>query len=61
MNKNELIDILSDHSKNDWLFKEADKIYNEGKAIQGEYEAMADRPHVLLDDEKGSFLLTWTS
>ncbi len=26
--------------------------------IQGEYEAMADRPHVLLDDEKGSFLLT---
>ena len=26
--------------------------------IQGEYEAMVDRPHVLLDDEKGSFLLT---
>ena len=29
MNKNELIDILSDHSKNDWLFKEADKIRHE--------------------------------
>ena len=26
--------------------------------IQGEYEAMAGKPHVLLDDEKGSFLLT---
>ena len=26
--------------------------------IQGEYEAMAEKPHVLLDDEKGSFLLT---
>ena len=26
--------------------------------IQGEYEAMTEKPHVLLDDEKGSFLLT---
>lgn len=26
MNKDELIDILSDNSKNDWLFKEADRI-----------------------------------
>jgi len=29
MNKNELIDILSDSSKNDWLFKEADRIRHE--------------------------------
>ena len=26
--------------------------------IQGEYEAMTEKPHVLLDDEKGSFMLT---
>ncbi len=29
MNKDELIDILSDNSKNDWLFKEADRIRHE--------------------------------
>ena len=29
MNKQELIDILSDNSKNDWLFKEADRIRHE--------------------------------
>ena len=29
MNKQELIDILSDYTKNDWLFKEADKVRRE--------------------------------
>ena len=29
MNKQEIIDILSDNSKNDWLFKEADKVRHE--------------------------------
>ena len=29
MNKQEIIDILSDNSKNDWLFKEADKVRRE--------------------------------
>lgn len=29
MNKDELIDILSDNSKNEWLFKEADRIRHE--------------------------------
>ena len=29
MNKQEIIDILSDNSKNDWLFKEADRIRHE--------------------------------
>ena len=29
MNKQEIIDILSDNSKNDWLFKEADRIRRE--------------------------------
>lgn len=29
MNKQEIIDILSDETKNDWLFKEADKIRHE--------------------------------
>ena len=29
MNKQEIIDILSDESKNDWLFKEADRIRHE--------------------------------
>ena len=29
MNKQELIDILSDNTKNDWLFKEADRIRHE--------------------------------
>ena len=29
MNKQEIIDILSDDSKNDWLFNEADKIRRE--------------------------------
>ena len=29
MNKQELVDILSDNSKNDWLFKEADRIRHE--------------------------------
>ena len=29
MNKQEIIDILSDNSKNDWLFNEADKIRHE--------------------------------
>jgi len=29
MNKQELVDILSDNSKNDWLFKEADKVRHE--------------------------------
>ena len=31
MNKQELIDILSDNSKNDWLFKEADRIRHENE------------------------------
>ena len=26
MNKQEIIDILSDNTKNDWLFKEADRV-----------------------------------
>lgn len=29
MNKQEIIDILNDNSKNDWLFKEADKVRHE--------------------------------
>ena len=29
MNKNEIIDILSDNSKNEWLFKEADRVRRE--------------------------------
>lgn len=29
MNKNEILNILSDNSKNDWLFKEADRIRHE--------------------------------
>ena len=29
MNKQEIIDILSDNTKNDWLFKEADRIRRE--------------------------------
>ena len=29
MNKQEIIDILSDNSKNDWLFKEADRVRHE--------------------------------
>ena len=29
MNKQEIIDILSDNSKNNWLFKEADRVRHE--------------------------------
>ena len=37
MNKNEIVDILSDNSKNDWFFKEADRI---------RYENVGDEVHL---------------
>ena len=40
------------------LFEKLDRYEIPYVFIQGEYEAMAEKPHVLLDDEKGSFLLT---
>ena len=40
------------------LFEKLEKYEIPYVFIQGEYEAMAEKPHVLLDDEKGSFLLT---
>ena len=40
------------------LFEKMEKYEIPYVFIQGEYEAMADRPHVLMNDEQGSFLLT---
>ena len=46
------------YCKHTELFEKLDQYEIPYVFIQGEYEAMAEKPHVLLDDEKGSFLLT---
>ena len=46
------------YCKHTELFEKLDQYEIPYVFIQGEYEAMADKPHVLMDDEKGGYLLT---